>query len=44
MAEDYYKYNLLDDFLLKVAEANPAMLTGRTGYEQYYTDISGFWR
>jgi len=47
MALDYYKYNFLDDFELRVAKAN--MLSpdtneslypeGRTGYEQYYTDL-----
>ena len=45
MALDYYKYNFLDDFELKVAAANPDLYpTGRTGYEQYYRDIQGFWR
>ena len=45
MAKDYYKYNILEDFELRVAEANPDLYpTGRTGYEQYYIDIQGFWR
>ena len=44
MALDYYKYNFLDDFELKVAAANPQYPTGRTGYEQYYVDLQGFWR
>ena len=45
MALDYYKYNFLDDFELKVAAANPELYpTGRTGYEQYYIDLQGFWR
>lgn len=45
MALDYYKYNILDDFELRVAEANPIDYpSGRTGYEQYYIDIQGFWR
>ena len=45
MAMDYYKYNILDEFELRVAEANPELYpTGRTGYEQYYTDMQGFWR
>jgi hypothetical protein len=40
MALDYYKYNFLDDFELKVAAANPDLYpTGRTGYEQYYRDL-----
>ena len=45
MALDYYRYNFLEDFELKVALANPDDYpTGRTGYEQYYVDIQGFWR
>lgn len=45
MALDYYKYNFLEDFELKVALANPDDYpTGRTGYEQYYIDMQGFWR
>ena len=45
MAEDYFKYNHLHDFLNKVSKANPTLYpSGYTGYEQYYTDIQGFWR
>lgn len=45
MAQDYYKYNYLDDFELRIAAANPTLYpTGQTRYEQYYTDIQGFWR
>lgn len=45
MALDYYKYNFLDDFELKVAEANPIDYpNGHTGYEQYYIDLYSFWR
>ena len=45
MALDYYRYNILDDFELRVAEANPIDYpSGRTGYEQYYVDMQGFWR
>jgi hypothetical protein len=34
MALDYYRYNFLDDFELRVAAANPDLYpTGRTGYE-----------
>lgn len=45
MQRDYYKYNFLDDFALKVSAANPNHYsTGATGYEQYYIDIQGFWR
>lgn len=41
MAEDINR----DNFLMKVREKNPSFYpTGYTGYEQYYTDIDGFWR
>ena len=34
-----------DDFLAEVAARNPSLYpTGYTGYEQYYTDMQGFWR
>ena len=34
-----------DHFLSKIAENNPEQYpTGYTGYEQYYTDMQGFWR
>ena len=39
MAKDYYRYNILNDFEIRVAEANPQHYPfGKTGYEQYYTD------
>ena len=45
MALDYYKYNHLDDFEIRVAAANPDLYPfGITGYEQYYIDLQGFWR
>ena len=44
MAKDYYKYNHLDDFELRLMQANPQYPTGQTGYEQYYIDLEGFWR
>ncbi len=53
MAQDYYQYNHDDDFELNVALANRKFsdilnrldyYTGKTGYEQYYHDIEGFWR
>lgn len=56
MAKDYYDSNNgmhTDDFELKLAMANREYcklfntiqyLNGRTGYEQYYHDIEGFWR
>lgn len=44
MAQDYYAHNQDDDFAVRIAKANPQWITGRTGYEQYYVDIIGFWR
>ena len=44
MAKDYFKYNHLDDFELRLIRANPEYYTGQTGYESYYTDMEGFWR
>lgn len=58
MANDYYKYNQLDCYAARLAEANrwydeenglhrgeePQYQFGVTGYEQYYIDLSGFWR
>lgn len=53
MSQDYYQYNHEDDFELHVALANREIsqtlgmldyYTGKTGYEQYYHDIEGFWR
>ena len=45
MAKDYYQFNFLDDFELRVAAANPTLFpSGRTGYENYYIDIYSFWR
>jgi hypothetical protein len=45
MASDYFRYNTLDNFEIRLREANPETFpTGRTGYEQYYTDIQVCWR
>jgi len=45
MALDYFLYHTQDDFLIKIAKNNPNYYPlGITGYEQYYTDIQGFWR
>ena len=44
MALDYKRYGHLDDFELRIIKANPQFFTGRTGYEQYYIDLEGFWR
>ena len=45
MAADHFKYGSLDDFELRVIQANPTLYsTGLTGYEQYYIDILSFQR
>ena len=47
MALDYQKFNHLDNFELKIIEANKEdklYFSGKTGYEQYYIDLLGFWR
>lgn len=44
MAIDFYRYNQESDYLLKLEEYNPEFIDGKTGYEQYYSDIQGFWR
>lgn len=45
MANDYVYYHEDNDFLLKIAYYNGDLYeNGITGYEQYYTDILGFWR
>ncbi len=45
MAKDYRRHNHEDNFERVVAARNhPLYPTGLTGYEQYYTDLEGFWR
>ena len=45
MQKDYRKHHTEDDFAIKVRENNLSYYPeGRTGYEQYYIDIEGFWR
>ena len=44
MALDYFAHNQEPDFLLKLQQYNPQFIDGKTGYEQYYTDLQGFWR
>lgn len=45
MAADFYKYNHLDSFALKIGQANQDLYpSGITGYEQYYEDIFSYWR
>ena len=45
MALDYYKHHTDEDFKQRIITANPHLApSGRTGYEQYYVDMQGFWR
>lgn len=47
MALDYRKYGHLDCFEQLLREANKdngLYQNGKTGYEQYYIDLEGFWR
>lgn len=53
MACDYEQFNHADEFEMLLLDANRSYsiqlgvndyLTGKTGYEQYYHDIYGFWR
>lgn len=46
MSLDYFNQNhKMEDFIINIAKANEKYYpTGYTGYEQYYTDIQGFWR
>lgn len=43
MALDFDACGQNDNYAYKLRLANPTMLEGKTGYEQYYTDIQGFW-
>lgn len=49
MAIDYRRHYHEDDFLVELNDNNilynqPLYEGGRTGYEQYYVDMEGFWR
>lgn len=45
MAIDYGKNSRNDDFFVDLAQRNLTYYPdGKTGYEQYYTDMEGFWR
>ena len=44
MSKDYYKHNTDPNFLVKVQNNNSWCNRGVTGYEQYYSDLNGFWR
>ena len=44
MGVDFLEYNHNDDFEVKISKNNPSYKFGKTGYEQYYEDMVGFWR
>lgn len=45
MAIDFRRHNHEDDFYITIRQMNPTTCPyGYTGYEQYYTDMEGFWR
>lgn len=45
MGKDYYSHGNEDEFATTLASKNLLHYpTGRTGYENYYTDLLGFWR
>ena len=45
MALDYRRFYFTDpNFLFNLMEKNPWCLNGKTGYEQYYIGMEGFWR
>ena len=45
MAKDYYDNNQKGrEFYRQLYLKNGQFINGRTGYEQYYTDLLGFWR
>ena len=45
MSKDYKRHMHDDDFYVKISKNNNKYYPdGYTGYEQYYTDMDGFWR
>lgn len=45
MSKDYKRHMHDDDFYVKISQNNSKYYPdGYTGYEQYYTDMDGFWR
>lgn len=45
MALDYRRCNHDDDYEYKLQLSNPELVkNGKTGFEQYYVDMEGFWR
>ncbi len=44
MALDFHKFGQEDNYLYNLQRLNPNLCkNGKTGYEQYYTDLMGFW-
>ena len=44
MAIDFYRHNQESNYLINLEKANPQFIDGKTGYEQYYSDVQAFWR
>lgn len=44
MALDYNRYKNNSNYAEQLALKNPIYYGGKTGYEQYYVDMLGFWR
>lgn len=44
MAIDFRKHGTDPDYYIQLEQYNPTFLNGKTGYEQYYIDMEGFWR
>lgn len=44
MAIDFYRHNEEPSYLIDLEARNPQFLNGKTGYEQYYSDLQGYWR
>ena len=44
MALDFYQKNGDSDYYTIIQNNNSNFKNGKTGYEQYYTDLQGFWR
>ena len=45
MAIDYYRHNQEPDFYDKMVQVDGSdKVAGRSGYEQYFQDLQGFWR
>lgn len=44
MAIDYRRHGTEEDFYVQIEKTNSTFTNGKTGYEQYYIDLEGFWR